>query len=184
METTELNRRDLLRRGATVTALGGAALAFSGVGYAADDDHDDHDDRSRLADVARIHKLESDFHLARSTKDIGLMMSLWRSDASFDFRPAGVVARGTAEIRAFFLASPSFTEPTRMAFAPTFKGRIDLHGRHADIYFECHDVDVATGEMVTHLFLAGRVRRGREGWQFWRQIGDLAPLSVDTIYFP
>ena len=183
MQTTEIDRRDLLRMGAAVTALGGAALAVPGVAHADDHDHDDHR-RSRLADVALIHKLESDFHLARSTKDIGLMMSLWRADASFDFRPAGVVVRGTDEIRAFFLASPSFTEPTRMAFAPTFKGRIDIHGRYADIYFECHDVDVATGEMVTHLFLAGKVRRGRHGWQFWRNVGDVAPLSVDTIYFP
>lgn len=183
MGMTEIARRDLLRRGATVAALGGAGLALPEVAYAHDrEDHRHH--KSRLADVALIHQLESDFHLARSTKDIGLMMTLWRSDASFDFRPAGVVPRGSAQIRAFFLASPSFTEPTRMAFAPTFKGRIALHGWYADIYFECHDVDVATGEMLTHLFLAGKVRKGACGWQFWRNVGDVAPLSVDTIYYP
>jgi hypothetical protein len=189
MITTEVNRRELLRRGAVVAAVGGATLAIPGVAEA----HNGHGHRdAELAEVARIHKLESDFHEARSKQDIDFLMTLWAVDSVWD--SFGTILRGKREIRAFLLTTGSFTGAPRVAFAPTFKGQVDVHGRLAEIYFECHDVEQFTvampppappaNPMVTHLFLAGTIRKRAGEWKFWHMTGGAAPLSVDQIYFP
>ena len=71
-----------------------------------------------------------------------------------------------------------------MAFVPSYKDQIDIHGNHATLYFECHDVQLETGLMVTHLFLAGMLVKAPGDWLFWRMTGGAAPLSVDEIYWP
>lgn len=118
MTSTQVNRRELLRRGATVAAVGGATLAIPGVA----DAHGGHGHgEAELAEVARIHKLESDFHEARSKQDIDFVMSLWAFDAVWD--SFGTILRGKDEIRAFYLTTGSFTGAPRVAFARIPRGR-------------------------------------------------------------
>lgn len=86
--------------------MGGATLAIPGVA----DAHGGHGHgEAELAEVARIHKLESDFHEARSKQDIDFVMSLWAFDAVWD--SFGTILRGKDEIRAFYLTTGSFRSP-------------------------------------------------------------------------
>ena len=65
---------------------------------------------------------------------------------------------------------------------PSFKDQIKVHGDTAFLYFACHDVDLGTGAIVTHLYNAGTIRNVGGQWLFWDMHGGPAPLSVDTIY--
>ena len=174
MSSAEMSRRDVLGKGAVVAAAGGAALAVPGAAQAGSID-------SGSAQLTEIYQLTANFHEARSKQDIELLMSLWAEDATLE--TGGTTYSGKDEIRAFFLSSGSFTEH-RMAFVPAFKDRIDIHGSRATLYFECHDVQLETGLMVTHLFLAGYPAKVKGRWLFWHMIGGAAPLSVDEIYWP
>ena len=55
---------------------------------------------------------------------------------------------GRDAIRTFFSNAAPFQHPTWVSLAPSFKTTIDAHGRSADMYFECHFVDLATGALV------------------------------------
>ena len=153
MSEKQLNRRNLLRGGMTLAAAGGAAaFAFPAAAQADGTHHEighEGNKSSDDAEVARIHRLESAFHQARSKQDINLLMSLWAHNPTFK-TPVGTVLTGNQKIRAFFMGSASFTGTPLMAFAPTFKGQIRIRGSYAEIYFECHDVDIKTG--LTSIF--------------------------------
>jgi hypothetical protein len=98
--------------------VGGATLAIPGVA----DAHGGHGHGgAELAEVARIHKLESDFHEARSKQDIDFVMSLWAFRRGLGL--FGTILRGKDEIRAFYLTTGSFTGAPRVAFARIPRGR-------------------------------------------------------------
>ena len=110
------------------------------------------------------------------------MVSLWAEDCTFTLNVT--TFSGKDAVRAFFLASGSWTSH-RMSFVPSFKDQIQVSGDTAFLYFECHDVDLASGAVVTHLFNAGTIRNVGGKWLFWRMhFGSAEPLSVDTIYYP
>ena len=177
MATAELTRRALLQKGAVVGALGAAALAFPGLVHA-----DSEDSRGDHHDIGKIYELQAAFHRAKSHQDIDLMVSLWAEDCTFT--NAGITYVGRDAVRAFFLTTGSWLHH-RISFVPSFKDQIEIHGDGAYLYFECHDVDLATGAGVTHLFNAGTLRNVRGRWLFKdMHFGSAAPLSVDTIYYP
>ncbi|MEO6413156.1 MAG: nuclear transport factor 2 family protein [Pedococcus sp.] len=171
---TQLKRRDLIRGGVAMTAIGGVTVVLPSVASA-------QITSPVNVQTARIFQLTADFHKSRSIQDIELMMALWADDPIF------VTAAGTwttkDQIRAFFLASGSWTSH-RMAFAPTFKDQIEVHGNRAWLYLECHDVELATGLMVTHLVLSGTLRKDNDRWLLWHMTSGQAPLSVDKVYLP
>ena len=52
---------------------------------------------------------------------------------------------------------------------PSFKIQIDVQSDVAYLYFECHDLgdyDLPARQIVADTFLAGTLRRGRQGWVF------------------
>jgi hypothetical protein len=75
-----LSRRKLIRVGATGTALGAAALALPRLARA---------DGAESVQVAEIYQLQAAFHQAKTTQDLGLMMSLWADDATFTNNSTG-----------------------------------------------------------------------------------------------
>lgn len=176
MTTDEMTRRTLLRRGAAFGAIGAAALAFPGL-VSADTPGISHGSTQ----IGKIYELQAAFHRAKSHQDIDLMASLWAEDCTFD--NVGTVYHGRAEVRAFFLTTGSWHHQ-RISFVPSFKDRIKVNGDTAFLYFECHDVDLASGQIVTHLYNAGTIRNVGGQWLFQDMHGGLAPLSVDTIYYP
>ena len=177
MTSGEFTRRALLQRGAAFGALGAAALAFPRLA-AADVAGVSHGSEQ----IGEIYQLQAAFHRAKSHQDIDLMVSLWADDCTFV--NAGVLHSGKDAVRAFFLGSGSWLHQ-RISFVPSFKDQIQVDGDTAFLYFECHDVDLASGAIVTHLFNAGTIRSVQGQWLFWHMaFGSAAPLSVDTIYYP
>lgn len=176
MTSVQLTRRELAQKAVAGAAIGAAALAFPAAAHA-----EPSESGTESVQVLEILQLQAAFHKAKSTQDLDLMMSLWAADARFD--NLGTVLSGTAEIRAFFQTSGSFIHH-RISFVPSFKDRIRVHGHRAFLYFECHDIDLASGALVADLFLAGTVRNIDGRWVFQDMTGGLAPLSVDHIYFP
>ena len=176
MTTQEITRRTLLQKGAAFGAFGAAALAFPGLASAATPGVSHGSEQ-----IGEIYELQAAFHRAKSHQDIDLMASLWAEDCTFN--NAGTIYRGRDAVRAFFLTTGSWSHQ-RISFVPSFKDQIEVSGDTAFLYFECHDVDLASGAIVTHLYNAGTIRNVRGQWLFQDMHGGLAPLSVDTIYYP
>ncbi len=174
LTTTEVGRRDLLVKTLAGAALGAGAMIVPQLARA-------DGGGSGNTQEAEIHDLQAAFHLAKSTQDIDLMMSLWAEEAVF-----GAFV-GNDAIRALFLTTGSFTN-RRLSLAPSFKTKIDVDGRQAFLYFECIDIgdfDLPSRYIAGASFIAGTVRKIRGKWLFWRMnAGSASPLSVDHYYFP
>src|SRR5215467_10162924 len=152
--------------------------------YAEDEDSDSR----QLADVARLYQLQAAFHLAKSTQNIGLLMSLWDANGSLTIMgdPNSPYV-GFDRLKAFLLNTGSFTHH-RLSLVPSFKIQIDVHGDEAFFYEECHDVgnfNLPTRFIAADTFLAGYLRKIGGKWLFSNMFGGAAsPLSVDHYYFP
>jgi ketosteroid isomerase-like protein len=185
MQTTEITRRDLLRRGAAAAAVGGAALALPGLARA--------DVSHGSEQIGEIYELQAAFHRAKTTQDLDLMMSLWADDATFNNKSNGVTYVGADQIRGFWQSSGSFTH-NRFSLVPSYKTTIEVDGDQAFLYFECHDVgnfatggfnDPAVNTIVNDSYLAGTLRNVAGSWLFWNMTaGPSSPLSYDTYYAP
>ena len=173
----DITRRALLRTGVLGAAMGTATLTMPVLARAASAPGVSHGSEQ----IGEIYELQAAFHRAKSHQDIDLMVSLWAEDCTFTLN--GTTFSGKDAVRAFFLASGSWTSH-RMSFVPSFKDQIQVNGDTAFLYFECHDVDLVSGLVVTHLFNAGTIRNVAGTWLFWKMNFGTAPLSVDTIYFP
>jgi hypothetical protein len=181
--TTKVSRRDVLRVGMVGTALGVAGLAVPTLSPV-----DAQVSGPESAQVGKIYELQAAFHRAKTTQDIDLMMSLWADDGTLHNQadPNSPYV-GVDRLKAFWLTSGSFTH-RRFSLVPSFKTQIAVHGNHAWLYFECHDIggfDLATRYIASDTFLAGTVRHVAGRWVFWDMTaGKSAPLSVDHYYFP
>jgi hypothetical protein len=138
--------------------------------------------------VAEIYQLQAAFHLAKSTQDINLMMSLWDPQASLTVpgNPNSPFV-GLDAIRALLLTTGSFTH-RRLSLVPSFKIEIGVQGEQAFFYEECHDVenyDLPTRFIASDTYLAGTLRKSFGKWVFWIMFGgSSSPLSVNHYYFP
>jgi hypothetical protein len=181
MTTAEISRRALLRKGTAVTAFG--ALAGPSLASASASAN-----TQQSVQVAEIYRLQAAFHRAKTTQDIDLMMSLWAADGTLTNQgdPNSPYV-GADQLRSFWLGSGSFTH-RRFSLVPSYKIQIEVHGREAWLYFECHDVgdyDLPTRFIASDSFLAGTLRHICGNWVFWKMTaGNSAPLSVDHYYFP
>ena len=139
-------------------------------------------------ETADIYQLQAAFHLAKSTQNIDLLMSLWDPNGSLTIpgNPESPFV-GYAAIKAFLLTTGSFTH-LRFSLVPSFKIKIAIHGDSAFFYEECHDVanfDQPTRSIAADTYLAGTVRKIGGRWLFSDMFGGSAsPLSVDHYYFP
>ncbi len=176
METTVLTRRALLRGGAALSAAGAMALVLPDLARAEAINVSHGSDQ-----IGEIYELQAAFHRAKSHQDIDLMVSLWADDCTFT--NAGTTYRGKDAVHAFFLTTGSWLH-RRLSFVPSFKDRVDVHGDTAFLYFECHDLDLETGAIVTHLFNAGTIRNVAGHWLFQDMHFGIAPVSVDATYYP
>ena len=116
------------------------------------------------------------------------MMSLWDVNGSLTIAgdPNSPYV-GFDRVKAFLLTTGSFTH-RRLSLVPSFKIQIDIHGKEAFFYEECHDVqdfDLPSRFIAADTFLAGTVRKIEGKWLFSTMFGGGAsPLSVDHYYFP
>src|SRR4029079_3104331 len=109
------------------------------------------DGQARLdQDRYEIEQIEKTFRHATTTKDIDLMMSLYAPNATMTVGP-GATASGVEEIRQFWLENSASFEPENhwLSDHPAYKLEITVNGDRGTLHFECHYVDIATGEVVS-----------------------------------
>jgi ketosteroid isomerase-like protein len=105
-------------------------------------------DVQRQSDLYAIDQIERTWHKASSTHDVGLMMTLWAPDATFN--NGTETLNGQAEIRSFFThkAGPFQPQNHWVSETPAYKIRTTVSGDKGTLYFECVYVDVKTGKVA------------------------------------
>lgn len=100
-------------------------------------------------DFMQLHNIEIAFHKAGSTKDLGLMLSLFADDAVLTAK--GKTHTGKDQIKSYWQAHPAFQPQTQwVGYTPAFRIRYDVEGDRAHLYFECLWVDKTAGKIATH----------------------------------
>ncbi len=128
-------------------------------------------------DMFQIGEIERDFHEALSKKDIELMMSLWSQNATFT-AGAGKTATGKRQIQQFWLKSQAFKPSTEwVSDHPAYKLRVTVNGDRGTLHFECHFVDVNTGEVEEVTAGDLDVSRIDGRWLITNMVGGTAELS-------
>ncbi len=131
----------------------------------------------RGADLWAIDKLEKDFHRATSRKDVDLMMSLWAPNATLTAGP-GQTAAGKREIRRFWLTKAAVFKPENkwLSDTPAYKVRITVNGDRGTLSFECHYIDLKTGQARSITRADQEVARINGRWLITSMVGGTAPL--------
>jgi ketosteroid isomerase-like protein len=133
----------------------------------------------RFQDMWEIDQIEKDFHHAQTTKDIDLMMSLYAPNATMTVGP-GTTASGLDEIRAFWLdkSAPFMSENAWMSDHPAYKLEITLNGDRGTLHFECHYVNIETGEIMSATTADFDVARIDGKWLITNMVGGTTVLEA------
>ena len=133
----------------------------------------------RLADRWEIDQIEKKFHHATTTKDIGLMMSLFAPNATMTVG-AGDTAAGVDEIRQFWMTKAATFEPENhwVSDHPAYKLEITVNGDRGTLHFECHYVDIDTGKVVSTTTADFDVARIDGAWLITNMVGGTTVLEV------
>src|SRR5512132_1190307 len=137
------------------------------------------DQSRRFQDMWEIDQIEKDFHHATTTKNIDLMLSLYAPNATMTVGP-GVTASGLDEIRAFWVekSAPFAAENTWVSDHPAYKLEITVNGDRGTLHFECHYVDVKTGEIASTTTADFDVARVDGKWLITNMVGGTTVLEV------
>jgi ketosteroid isomerase-like protein len=138
------------------------------------------DEQARLdQDRYEIDQIEKNFHHATTTKDIDLMMSLYAPNATMTVGP-GVTASGLDEIRQFWLEKASTFEPQNhwLSDHPAYKLEITVNGDRGTLHFECHYIDIETGEVAYATTADFDVARIDGTWLITNMVGGTTVLEV------
>jgi hypothetical protein len=101
------------------------------------------------ADFMQLHNVEIAFHNAGSTKDLGLMLSLFADDAVLS--AGGKTYTGKDEIKSYWQAAGPFQPQNQwVGYTPAFRIRYNVDGDRAHLYFECLWVDKVAGKIAAH----------------------------------
>jgi ketosteroid isomerase-like protein len=160
----------------------GGIVAVSVLGLVAcgDDAADPAAEQARAqSDYWQIDQIEKDFHHATTEKDIDLMMSLYAPNATMTVGP-GVTASGLDEIRQFWLEKASTFEPQNhwLSDHPAYKLEITVNGDRGTLHFECHYVDIETGEVVYATTADFDVARIDGKWLITNMVGGTTVLEA------
>src|ERR1700730_7606058 len=107
---------------ARVTSSGGIAMAV---------ERSDRHRQPNTADVAALNKLEADFHLAGSTQNIGLLMSLFAEDGTFVGGPGNLTYVGRTAVGNGFLLTGAYLKGNDWAgLTPSYRIKIKILNGH------------------------------------------------------
>jgi ketosteroid isomerase-like protein len=133
----------------------------------------------RFQDMWEIDQIEKQFHHATTTKDIDLMVSLYAPNATMTVGP-GATAAGLDEIRQFWLTKAATFEPENhwVSDHPAYKLEITVNGDRGTLHFECHYIDIETGEVVYATTADFDVARIDGKWLITNMVGGTTVLEV------
>ena len=137
------------------------------------------DQSRRFQDMWEIDKIEKDFHRAQTQKDIDLMVSLYAPDATMTVGQ-GATASGLDEIRRFWLeeAAPFAPDNNWMSDHPAYKLEVTVNGDRGTLHFECHYVNIDTGEIMSATTADFDVARIGGKWLITNMVGGTTVLEV------
>jgi ketosteroid isomerase-like protein len=137
------------------------------------------EDLQRKADIYEIDQIEKVFHGSMTAKDIDQMMSLYSPNATMTVGP-GETASGLDEIRRFFLedSAPFAPENVWISDHPAYKLEITVNGDRGTLHFECHFVDVVSGEVKAATAADLDVARIDGEWLITNLVGGTTVLEV------
>ena len=130
------------------------------------------------SDLYQISLIERSFHEAISKKDVDKLVGLFSEHATGTFRPGQTVS-GKEEIRKVWLDSTAWKPETRwVSDHPAYKLKVTLDGDRGTLHFECHFVDVDTGEVA--VVTAGNVDVARidGSWLITNFVGSTSELKI------
>jgi len=92
------------------------------------------------SDTRQIQNIEVLFHLAASTKNIPLMMSLYADDATVTF--GGKTYIGKDQVKSFFEKAGPFQLGNHwVSDTPAYKMKVTVDKDRGTLYFECHYIN-------------------------------------------
>ena len=167
--------RKLVIGGGLIFFLLGTLLAACG-GSGADASADN---AQRIRDMYDIEQIEKAFHGATTHKDINEMVSLYAPNATMTVGP-GETAVGLDEIRQFWLtkAAPFAPENEWVSDHPAYKLEITVNGDQGTLHFECHYIDVKTGEIASTTAADFDVARIKGKWLITNMVAKTTVLAV------
>jgi ketosteroid isomerase-like protein len=167
-------RRLVIGGGLVVVLLSVVLVACAGPG-----DGSSGEQGRRFQDMWEIDQIEKNFHHATTTKNIDLMVSLFAPNATMTVG-TGETASGVDEIRQFWLTKSATFEPENQWVSdhPAYKLEITVNGDRGTLHFECHYIDVKTGEVVSTTTADFDVARIDEAWLITNMVGGTTVLEV------
>ena len=128
-----------------------AGLWLSLVAYAGEEENSEN--------FMQLHNIEIAFHEAASTKDLGLMLSLFADDAVLttksktdDGKEQIKTYTGKEQIGKYWQSVHGAFQPKNhwVGYTPAFRIRYEVQGDRAHLYFECLWVDKTAGKIAAH----------------------------------
>lgn len=132
----------------------------------------------RDADKYAISQIERSFHEAISKKNIDEMVGLFAPHATGTFGP-GKTVTGKQQIREVWLKSVAFAAKTHwLSDHPAYKLKVTVDGDRGTLHFECHFIDVDTGQVAA--LTAGNLEVARiDGrWLITNFVGSTSQLKI------
>jgi ketosteroid isomerase-like protein len=133
----------------------------------------------RAQDMWQIDQIEKNFHEATTRQDIDMMLSLFAPNATMTVGP-GQTATGHDEIRAFWLENSAAFDPQNhwISDHPAYKLEITVNGDQGTLHFECHYINIETGEVVSTTTADFDVARIDGTWLITNMVGGTTVLEV------
>jgi ketosteroid isomerase-like protein len=132
----------------------------------------------RESDLYAISQIERSFHEAISKKNIDEMVSLFAPHATATFGP-GQTVTGREQIGDVWLSSTAWKPETHwLSDHPAYKLKVTIDGDRGTLHFECHFIDVDTGEIAA--LTAGNVDVAKiDGrWLITNFVGSTSELTI------
>lgn len=132
----------------------------------------------RQADLYAISQIERTFHESISKKDIEMMVGLYAPHATGTFGP-GKTVTGKNQIRNVWLNGTAFHPKTHwLSDHPAYKLKVTIDGDRGTLRFECHFIDVSTGEVASVTAGSLDVAKIDGTWLITNFVGSTTALKI------
>ncbi len=130
------------------------------------------------ATLYEIDQIERNFHLATSTQNLNLMMSLWAPGAVFNIDQQTLT--GKTQIRHWFATQAGAFQPGHHweSDTPSYKLKATVNGDKATLYFECHYIDPKTAQVVSYVAVTHQLQKIGGKWLIVDSAAQPAVLSA------